>query len=436
MKSYLLFFILPFLATTAHAQTVPPARAQMTMPFPQRTTYAAGILPDTASRSQMDDTVRNFYKAWAATYLKRSPDGKGCYVSIKGNSNTEDCVSESMGYGMMIVVLMTDAENNTRNHALFDSLFDFYRAHPSRRDEPGSYKQVSSPLMASAQKRHGHEMRDIDKTSAADGDIDIAFSLLLAAKQWPETDRIAYAAEAKKLVDSIFTQEIDTSFFTIIESNAIESDGSPDYHDFRSSDFIPAELKAFAEATRNTSWTRVVDSNYAHLAALQATYSPTRHLLADFYERKGNFYIPGRVRKDEIFPNAYYYNACRVPWRIGLDYLLSGDKRSKDLLKPLNHWFIETTKGNPARINAGYTLTPAAPKSPETDSLMLSFIAPLGVSAMASPEYRPWLNKIWSLTAQAPLLPAGRFRDQDYGYYENTIKLLCMIIMSGNYWSP
>src|SRR6185437_6589757 len=167
MKSYPLFFILAFLATTTHAQTslatASTARAASqqppTMPFPQHTPYAAGILPDTASRSQMDDTVRNFYKTWSATYLKRSPDGKGCYVSIKGNSNAEDCVSEAMGYGMMIVVLMTDAGNNTRNHALFDSLFDFYRAHPSRRDQPGTYRQVSSPLMASAQKRHGQAMR-------------------------------------------------------------------------------------------------------------------------------------------------------------------------------------------------------------------------------------------------------------------------------------
>ena len=425
LRPCILFFTLAFLATTARGQSAP---------FPQHTTYAAGILPDTASRSQMDDTVRNFYKAWSATYLKRSPDGKGCYVSIKGNSNAEDCVSEAMGYGMMIVVLMTDAENNTRNHALFDSLFDFYRAHPSKRDEPGSYRQVSSPLMASAQKRHGHEMRDIDKTSAADGDIDIAFSLLLAAKQWPEASHIPYKQEATKIIDSLFTQEIDTSFFTIIESNAIESDGSPDYHDFRSSDFIPAELKAFAEATGAPHWTRVVDSNYTHLAHLQEAYSPSRHLLADFYERVNAAYIPGRVRKDEIFPDAYYYNACRDPWRIGLDYLISGDKRSKDLLRPLNQWFIETTKGNPARINAGYTLKAGVKPTPETDSLMLSFIAPLGVSAMASPAYRHWLNKIWSLTAQAPLLPAGRFRDQDYGYYENTIKLLCMIIMSGNYW--
>ncbi|HEV2483526.1 MAG TPA: glycosyl hydrolase family 8 [Puia sp.] len=414
--------------TTTRAQ--PPA-----LPFPQHAAYAAGILPDTASRPQMDDAVRHFFTAWSARYLKRSPDGKGCYVSIKGNSNAEDCVSEAMGYGMMIEVLMADSANNDHNHALFDSLFDFYRAHPSRRDRPGSYRQVSSILMASAQKRHGLTVRDVDKTSAADGDIDIAFSLLLAARQWPSAGGAHYHEEAMRIIDSIFTQEIDTSFYTIIESNAIESDGSPDYHDFRTSDFIPSELRAFGEACRDPRWNRVVDSNYMRLAGLRDAFSPYRHLLADFYERVGAAYVPGRRRKDEIFPDAYYYNACRAPWRIGLDYLMSGDERSKDLLAPLNQWFIDTTHGDPARINAGYTLKAGVTPSPETDSLMLSFIAPLGVSAMADPAYHHWLNKIWALTAQAPLLPGGRFRDQDYGYYENTIKLLCMIILSGNYWS-
>jgi endo-1,4-beta-D-glucanase Y len=397
----------------------------------------------------MDDSVRNFFQAWSARYLRRSPDGKGYYVNIKGNSKTEDCVSEGMGYGMIILVLMADSANDNRNHALFDSLFDYYRAHPSVRDQPGTYRKVRSILMASAQKRRGTAMRDVDKTSAADGDIDIAFSLLLAARQWPDAarlwpdasrqrptpGRVHYQEEATRIIDSIFTQEIDTGFYSIVQSNAIESDGSPDYHDFRTSDFIPSELKAFAKATHDPRWNRVVDSNYVHLSALQAAFSPTRHLLADFYQRVGSAYVPGRVRKDEIFPGAYYYNACRTPWRIGLDYLLSGDTRSKTLLAPLNAWFIDTTNGDPARINAGYTLTAGVKPTPEIDSLMLSFIAPLGVSAMADAAYRPWLNKIWALTATAPLLPAGRFRDQDYGYYENTIKLLCMIIMSGNYWS-
>jgi len=406
------------------------------LPFPQHSVYVAGFLPDTVNRAQMDDAVRDFFKAWSARYLKRSPDGKGYYVSIRGEAKAEDCVSEAMGYGMMALVLMSDSAIDQRNHALFDGLFHFYRAHPSRRDRPGTYQKVSSILMASAQKRNGQIMQDVDKTSASDGDIDIGFALLLAERQWGSAGRVHYREEAVRIIDSIFAQEIDTVRYTIVQSNAIESDGSPDFHDFRTSDFIPSELKAFGEVCRDPRWNRVVDSNYARLAGLRDAYSPSRHLLADFYKRVGESYVPGRRRKDEIFPDAYYYNACRLPWRIGLDYLMSGDERSRRLLEPLNQWIIDTTQGDPARINAGYSLKAGGMRGPEIDTLMLSFIAPLGVSAMADRAYGHWLNKIWALTVSAPLIPSGRFRAQEYGYYENTIKLLCMIVMSGNYWSP
>jgi endo-1,4-beta-D-glucanase Y len=406
------------------------------LPFPRHNRYAAGFLPDTATRAQMDDALRSYFEAWSARYLKRSPDGKGYYVNIRGNSKSEDCVSEAMGYGMMALVLMSDSAIDKRNHELFDGLFDFYRAHPSRRDKPGTYQKVSSILMASAQKRNGEIMKDVDETSASDGDIDIGFALLLADRQWGSAGRVHYRQEAVRMVDSIFAQEIDTSGYTIVQSNAIESDGSPDFHDFRSSDFIPSELKAFGEVSHDPRWNRVVDSNYARFAGLLDAYSPSRHLPADFYKRVGGSFVPGRRRKDEIFPDAYYYNACRLPWRIGLDYLMSGDERSRQLLQPLNQWFIDTTRSDPARINAGYRLTAGEVRKPATDTLILSFIAPLGVSAMTDRAYGHWLNKIWALTVAAPLVPSGRFRKQEYGYYENTIKLLCMIVMSGNYWSP
>ncbi|HWK03783.1 MAG TPA: glycosyl hydrolase family 8 [Puia sp.] len=428
----------PWVLLLSLALTPLPGQAQgPAYPFPHHTRYAAGILPDTARAEQMDSAVQCFFQAWRAQYLRRSLQGDGYYVDTKGRYKSEDCVSEAMGYGMMILALMADSANSEQNRSLFDSLFYFVRAHPSYRDRPGTYHTVSSILMASAQKIHKNRVIDIDNTSASDGDIDIAFSLLLAAQQWPNATNVRYAHEARRIIDSIFAQEINPAQYTIIQSNASESDGSPDYNDFRTSDFIPSELKGFGRFRQDARWDRVVDSNYTLLGRLRDRFSPVRHLFADFYERIGNGFEPGRRKQDEKFANAYSFNACRVPWRIGTDYLITRDERSKDLLRPLNNWFIETTRGEPARINAGYLLTSVAKGNhPEKDSFMLSFIAPLGVSAMADSSYKPWLNKIWALTVRMPLHPSGDLATEEYGYFENTIKLLCMIIMSGNYWEP
>jgi hypothetical protein len=45
---------------------------------------------------------------------------------------------------------------------------------------------------------------------------------------------------------------------------------------------------------------------------------------------------------------------------------------------------------------------------------------------MADGTHKPWLNKLWTTIAGAP----------SEGYYEDTIQLMAMIVMSGNWWAP
>jgi hypothetical protein len=58
----------------------------------------------------------------------------------------------------------------------------------------------------------------------------------------------------------------------------------------------------------------------------------------------------------------------------------------------------------------------------------LSFIAPFAVSAEVDSKNQLWLNKVWNYTTA--------FKLKDFDYYDNTIKLIDMIIVSGNYWCP
>src|SRR4029077_18396448 len=48
--------------------------------------------------------------------------------------------------------------------------------------------------------------------------------------------------------------------------------------------------------------------------------------------------------------------------------------------------------------------------------------------AMVDAANQGWLDAIWDLMVATPLA--------DGGYYENTLKLLAMIVMSGNWWAP
>jgi hypothetical protein len=120
---------------------------------------------------------------------------------------------------------------------------------------------------------------------------------------------------------------------------------------------------------------------------------------------------------------AYNYNAGRDPWRLGTDALLNGDARALAAVARISAWVEETTGGDPRQIRAGYALdgTPL----PGSDYFTTFFAAPLGVAAMAVPSQQAWLNAIYDAV-----------RQRDENYYEDSVTLLCMLVMTANFWDP
>ena len=114
-----------------------------------------------------------------------------------------------------------------------------------------------------------------------------------------------------------------------------------------------------------------------------------------------------------------------MPWRIGTDALLSGDPRARALLQPLNAWIQRAAGGDPGKINAGYRLDGVPLKADRS----AAFNGPLLVAAMiGGPDQQAWLNALWSDLADRPLAADD--------YFGNTVKLLTLIVASGNWWQP
>ena len=338
-------------------------------------------------------------------------DKNGSYIWFEGKDGKQ-CVSEGQGYGMVIVALM--AGYNPSAQKTYDNLYHYYKAHPSNR---------GVHLMAWAQNTHG---KDIDKTSATDGDMDIAYSLLLADKQWGSAGAVNYLKKAKSMIADIMQYEINHETWTIMLSNGIEKE-SKDYYDTRSSDFMPANFKAFANATNDYRWDKVITTGYRLFNNMQNRYSPDAGLVPDFIVHINRKPEPARAHYlESVYDGDYNYNACRVPWRVATDYLLGGDPRPKIFVQKINRWIRETTNSNTYNLSAGYTLAGNDIKGRYFEAL--SFITPFAVSAMVDKNNQQWLNHIWDYTVQ--------FKMKDFDYYDNTIKLLDMIIVSGNYWAP
>jgi hypothetical protein len=475
--------------TAAHSSTDLPVPFR---PFPQHNPYQQGtILPNHITQQEMDDSCRSFYLAWKKHYVLPGCRQGEKYIWFEGTKGTNICVSEGQGYGMVIVALM--AGYDTAAQETYDCLYRWYKSHPST---------TSPNLMAWMQKK---DCSSLDGGTATDGDMDIAYSLLLADAQWGRHSNIPYRQEALSMISAILRQEINPQTYIVMEDNT----GKPrnrDYFDMRSSDYMPDHLRAFREATGEPAWDTVLDNNYRLFRYLQNTYSPDAGLVPDFIKNiritaaqvsgapgqiattgtktdtssltgKGSIKSPSSnpapsnpapsnpapsgasgtsntaglagtgpevsIEKDAddanffaqpVQPNylesrydgVYNFNACRVPWHIATDYLVSGDPRAAAFLSRINHWIQTTTKGNPDNISAGYNLS--GEDLPHRYFEALCFICPFAVAAMSSPDNQQWLNKMWDYVQH--------FKLKDFDYYDNTIKMLDMIILSGNYWTP
>ena len=430
--------------------SAPPNR-----PFPQHTSYkGAAMLPSHLSRETLDDTVRSFYLRWKDHYILPGCSEGEKYVWFEGTQGKNICVSEGQGYGMMIVALMAGFDSTAQE--TYDCLYRYYKSHPS----------TSSPsLMAWMQTRY---CRSIDGGTATDGDMDIAYSLLLADAQWGRHSNIPYRQKAMEIISAIHREEINPVTYIVMEANG-ETPRSRDYFDMRASDFMPDHIRAFRQATGDSTWDSVLNNNYRVFRYLQDTYSPEAGLVPDFIRhiriRTGQGFagagpaiasaaaapqtphgdgsgtiddfqeeemsaIPAQPNYLESkYDGVYNFNACRVPWRIAADYLVSGDKRAADFLARLNPWIHSTTKGIPDNISAGYNLE--GEDLPHRYYEALCFICPFAVAAMAnpdSPENQQWLNKLWDYIVG--------FKMKDFDYYDNTIKMIDLIILTGNYWAP
>lgn len=376
--------------------------------------YTAGtIQPNHVTQPAQDQAVRDFYDAWKAEYVKEAC-GTGRYVVASNTQPGNLTVSEAMGYGMMIMALMAGHDPDTKR--IFDGMYAHFRAHPSI---------FFDDLMAWNQNKSCADVEGGD--SASDGDLDIAFALLLADKQWGSCGTIDYGAAALEVLADIKAGELNPGGdYVLLGDWATPS--VPTYHNStRSSDFMPDHLRAYAAVTADTVWTDVLDTTYGIVDNIQDNHSPTTGLLPDFIVNPLGSpapAAPGFLEGDN--DGAYDYNACRDPWRISTDYLVSGDARAKTAVEKITTFFRGATGNNPDNIESGYQLNGTL--SPGADYRSMAFVAPLGVGAMVDSANQAWLNDIWDLVNATSL--------SSEGYYENTLKLLSLIVMSGNWWTP
>jgi endo-1,4-beta-D-glucanase Y len=376
--------------------------------------YAGGIRPSHKTQAQLDATTKSYYDTWKARYLKKGCGTTSGHARYYIDSNMSDArtVSEAHGYGMLLTAYYAGYDASAKTE--FDGLYYYFIAHQS---------ETTPYLMAWSQAKDSACTNNQGPDSATDGDLDVAYALLLADKQWGSGGAINYKAEAKKVINAIKAGETTQSAYV----NLGDWTGTTGAfgNSTRSSDFMPGHFASYAAATGDATWTTLLNKSYTTMQQVQAGSAPSSGLLPDFIKSPTSNPKPVAANFLEgANDGKYSYNACRDPMRIAIHYLTTGDARAKTLVQKMNVFIKSKTSGNPDDIRAGYALS-GTPLS-GSDYFTNAFAAPFAVSAMVDASNQTWLNQAYdAVVAQAP-----------EGYYEDTIKMLALTMLSGNWWTP
>lgn len=261
-------------------------------PFPQSIKYPYGFVPTTIDI----DWVKKEYDTW----IKKSGTLVSCGSDkLYINAGNEYKV-EAVGFAALIFAYMGDS---TR----FASTYNFYKSNLT---------SASGGMMG----WHGSCSGPSDQGGATDGDIDVAFGLIIASWQWPNAGYLEKAISVVKVLKKMVVDCKSSTGETIKALTMGYNWGGCSMTDI--SYYNPAAFREFAKVIGNSEdslmWVKLADDTYT---ILNANANATTGLVSDRQN------VTGAATSG--YGN-YGDDACRTPWRITLDYLWNGNEKAKE----------------------------------------------------------------------------------------------------------
>jgi endo-1,4-beta-D-glucanase Y len=365
-------------------------------PFPQNRQSSGCIYP--ANYKNAD--VQAAYAQWKSDLV--TSDGADGHLRVKrtATDGTDACrpldstVSEGIGYGMLAAVYMNE-------QSLFDGLWAFEQEHLD-----------SNGLMNWAPEGTGPDCGG----AATDADEDMAFALVMADSQWGGQG--AGVKTYKQYAIDIIGQIWSTEIFESKWLRAGDGDWATNTN-LNVSYLAPAYYRVFKMVDPNASddWNAVVEQSYATISdSLSGNGNEANGLVPAWCDDSSlTTCRPGS-------PGTYQYDACRTPFRVGLDWCWFGEERAMSYLQKTSAFFEGIGAGS---IADGYALD-GTPMPSHPGQLAAAFVGPAGVGAMSSPAYQNFLNDAYTEVATGKLLAGGP-------YYEESWTVLTLLMMTGNF---
>jgi endoglucanase len=355
---------------------------QASRPFPQSVDYSFGFKPNTIA----SDEAQNTYNRWKERVLVKCNDGYR--VTCEGQDETR---VEAIGFGMLLTAYFADKVE-------FDGLYNFYKTKRTVN---------ANNMMAWNVSCEGIN----DPGSATDGDIDVAFALIVASNQWEGN----YLEEANEVIQVLKNSVVTTceDLLALAPGYSKESAIGPMWGGCDLTDiqyYTPAFFRIFAEVSGDKDWNKLADDTYT---ILNAAAHPKTGLVPDWQSVSG---IPGG-NSDRV---AYFrYDACRVPWRMSLDYLWNGNTYAKEWCTKVSDWAYSI---GPANIKDGYNLD-GTPVGKYHNS---AFVGGFAVSAMCNSQT---IADAFGTEMTSPQLAETH-------WFTLSTRAVYLLPITGNFWKP
>ncbi|NUR27772.1 MAG: hypothetical protein HOV83_18340, partial [Catenulispora sp.] len=233
-----------------------------------------------------------------------------------------------------------------------------------------------------------------------------------------------YKQLAIKHINAITASEVNSTTHLLLLGDW--SDSSDSLHFVtRPSDFMIDHMRAFKTATGDATWDTIRSAHQTLITNMQSQYAASTGLLPDFIQNTNTTPKPpsGQIL-ESANDGKYYWNSCRTPWRIGADAVTSGNSASLASARKMNSWIKSKVSGNPNSIVDGYSLS-GSNLDAGNDAC---FVAPFAVAAMTDSGSQAWLDALWSH------MVGTSFGSTEY--YNASVQLQVMIVVSGNFWEP
>jgi endo-1,4-beta-D-glucanase Y len=419
--------------STGSEGSAPPTRgptaatSTTAFPFPQNRQKAGCIYPT----GYLNSDVQAVYAKWKADLVTSNGASGFRRVQRTSTDGQDTCrpinssVSEGIGYGMLIAVYMDD-------QSLFDDLWQYEQ---TQLDSGGTGLMNWAP----GPFPNGPPSSSAGCTGpATDADEDMAYALVMADKQWGGKGSLPqpYLQTAITQIQTIWKYEV-TNYRWIAGGRSRDQMGWADNAQENISYFAPSYYRVFNQVDPKHCAAGVDPKNAnppcdGWQAAIDQSYATLGDALNGANKNQSNGLVPGWCNDSNGAPCTatgisyqpfyYQYDACRTPFRIGLDACFNAYPAAQSYVGMSSSFFAPI---GAAQIVDGYNLDGTKNAVHDAGS-SAAFVGPATVGAMSVAADQAFVDNGYALLVQDNAFVGGE-------YYDSSWTVLSLLMLTGNF---